>query len=86
MNADEIIINWQGMKDSRQCFTHGMDGTHQFSKYPRPTIEEESQLTTYHYQWEESVYIEVNKGLYVVARNVFLLFHNCSAWPCLGPA
>ena len=29
---------------------------------------------------------EVNKGLYVVARNFFLLLLNCSAWPCLGPA
>ena len=27
-----------------------------------------------------------NKGLYVVARNVFLLLLVCSAWPCLGPA
>ena len=27
-----------------------------------------------------------NKGLHVVARNVFLLLLNCSAWPCLGPA
>ena len=26
-----------------------------------------------------------NKGLYVVARNFFLLLLNCSAWPCLGP-
>ena len=29
---------------------------------------------------------EVNKGLYVVAINFFLLLLNCSAWPCLGPA
>ena len=27
-----------------------------------------------------------NKGLYVVARNSFLLLLNCSAWLCLGPA
>ena len=27
-----------------------------------------------------------NKGLYVVARNFFLLLLDCSAWPCLGPA
>ena len=27
-----------------------------------------------------------NKGLYVVARNFFLLLLNCSDWPCLGPA
>ena len=26
------------------------------------------------------------KGLYVVARNFFLLLLNFSAWPCLGPA
>ena len=26
------------------------------------------------------------KCLYVVARNLFLLLLNCSAWPCLGPA
>ena len=32
------------------------------------------------------VYIGGNKGLYVVARNFFLLLLNCSAWPCLGPA
>ena len=25
------------------------------------------------------------KGLYVVARNFFMLLLNCSAWPCLGP-
>ena len=25
-------------------------------------------------------------GLYVVARNLFLLYLTCSAWPCLGPA
>ena len=31
-------------------------------------------------------YREENKGLYVVARNFFLLLLNCSAWPCLGPA
>ena len=24
------------------------------------------------------------KGLYMVARNFFLLLLNCSAWPCLG--
>ena len=29
---------------------------------------------------------EVNKGLYVVARNFFLLLLNCSAWPCLAVA
>ena len=28
--------------------------------------------------------IEVNKGVYVVARNFFRLLLNCSAWPCLG--
>ena len=27
-----------------------------------------------------------NKGLYVVARNFFLLLLDYSAWPCLGPA
>ena len=27
-----------------------------------------------------------NKGLYVVARNFFLLLLDWSAWPCLGPA
>ena len=27
-----------------------------------------------------------NKGLYVVARNFFLLLLNCLAWLCLGPA
>ena len=32
------------------------------------------------------IYREINKGLYVVARNFFLLLLNCSAWPCLGPA
>ena len=33
------------------------------------------------------VYRGGNKGLYVVARNFFLLLLNCSsAWPCLGPA
>ena len=32
------------------------------------------------------LYRGVNKGLYVVARNFFLLLLNCSAWPCLGPA
>ena len=26
------------------------------------------------------------KGLYVVARNFFLLLLNCSAWPCLAVA
>ena len=26
------------------------------------------------------------KGVYVVARIVFLLLLNCSAWSCLGPA
>ena len=26
------------------------------------------------------------KGLYMVARNLFLLLLSCSAWPCLGPA
>ena len=25
-------------------------------------------------------------SLYVVGWNFFLLLHNCSAWPCLGPA
>ena len=33
-----------------------------------------------------TMYREANKGLYVVARNFFLLLLNCSAWPCLGPA
>ena len=32
------------------------------------------------------LYREANKGLYVVARNFFLLLLNYSAWPCLGPA
>ena len=27
-----------------------------------------------------------NKGLYVVARNFFLLLLNCPAWPCLAVA
>ena len=27
-----------------------------------------------------------NKGLYVVARNFFLVLLNFSAWPCLGAA
>ena len=26
------------------------------------------------------------KGLYVVARNFFMLLLNCSAWPCLAVA
>ena len=34
----------------------------------------------------EITYREVNKGLYMVARNFFLLLLNFSAWPCLGPA
>ena len=32
------------------------------------------------------LYREENNGLYVVARNFFLLFLNCSVWLCLGPA
>ena len=31
-------------------------------------------------------YRDLQKGLYVVARILFLLLPNCSAWPCLGPA
>ena len=26
------------------------------------------------------------KGLYMVARSLFMLLLTCSAWPCLGPA
>ena len=33
-----------------------------------------------------SVHRARNKGLYVVARNFFLLLLNCSAWPCLAVA
>ena len=33
-----------------------------------------------------TIYRARNKGLYVVARNFFLLLLNCSAWPCLGVA
>ena len=33
-----------------------------------------------------SLYREVNKCLYVVALNFFLLLPNCSAWPCLAVA
>ena len=29
---------------------------------------------------------DYQKGLYVVARILFLLLLNSSAWPCLGPA
>ena len=32
------------------------------------------------------VYRDRLKGLYVVARNFFLLLLNCSAWPCLAVA
>ena len=32
------------------------------------------------------VYRDRLKGLYVVARSLFLLYLTCSAWPCLGPA
>ena len=35
---------------------------------------------------QQTMYREVNKGLYVVAGNFFLLLLNCSAWLCLGPA
>ena len=33
----------------------------------------------------EISHIAIYRGLYVVARNLFLLLLNCSAWPCLGP-
>ena len=33
-----------------------------------------------------TIYRARNKGLYVVARNFFLLLLNCSAWPCLAVA
>ena len=33
-----------------------------------------------------SLYRDEQKGLYVVARILFLLLLNYSAWPCLGPA
>ena len=33
-----------------------------------------------------NVYRDRLKGLYVVARSLFLLLLSCSAWPCLGPA
>ena len=32
------------------------------------------------------LYRAEKKSWYVVAGNFFLLFHNFSAWPCLGPA
>ena len=32
------------------------------------------------------MYREVNKGLYAVAMNFFLLLLNGSAWPCLAVA
>jgi len=32
------------------------------------------------------MYRAPGKGLYVVARNFFLLLLNCSAWPCLAVA
>ena len=34
----------------------------------------------------KSQYRGENKGLYVVARILFLLLLNCSAWPCMVPA
>ena len=39
-----------------------------------------------YYSINDQFHREVNKGLYVVARNFFLLLLNCSAWPCLGLA
>ena len=39
-------------------------------------------------EWHSQItgFIEVNKGLYMVARNFFLLLLNCSAWPRLAVA
>ena len=45
--------------------------------------------STLHSEWcrhQMTIYRGGNKGLYVVARNFFLLLLNSSAWPCLGPA
>ena len=36
--------------------------------------------------FKPKLYREENNGWYVVARNFFLLFLNCSVWLCLGPA
>ena len=41
-------------------------------------------LSTYQTQGIEIQRL-TKKGLYVVARILFLPLLNCSAWPCLGP-
>ena len=40
----------------------------------------------WHVMWLQKKYRAEKKSWYVVARNVFLLLLNFSAWPCLGPA
>ena len=51
---------------------------------PDPMIDEYcATLTTC---MHACMYRDGQNSLYVVARSLFLLFLNCSAWPCLGPA
>ena len=57
-----------------------------FFHVQRRLVEETLRLQRKRAQKHEHMYRGRNKGLYVVARNFFLLLLNCSAWPCLGPA
>ena len=49
-------------------------------------LDSKSQGSHIHFRNPHDTYREVSKGLYVHARNFFLLLLKCSAWPCLGPA
>ena len=43
-------------------------------------------LDKYWTNWRPKYYRDWLKGLYVVARNLFMLLLTCSAWSCLGSA
>ena len=60
---------------------------------PRPRVAIQLHYMRWHisgpcrpFSYIQGIYKGENIGLYVVARNFFLLLLNCSAWPYLGPA
>ena len=77
----------------RMTLRHLSVGSHTLRAWVKPglrTRSESSAKNNYHAATSgtvlDSIYREVNKGVYVVAKYFFLLLLNCSTWPCLGPA
>ena len=77
---NSVLVGIQGLVIHTGFLSHGWTRLRAFPCY---FTAENTQLDL------KTVYIMYRdelKGLYVVARSLFLLLRTCSALPCLGPA